>query len=93
MQMYRLNHMSVCISYNATLRLIQVVSTYNSAPLKQWIKEGVVLKFLGDNVDKQQKVRDLRSEYQGDMLHILGASRCSGRVWELDDTRLRNIFA
>ena len=39
----------------------------------------MVFKFWGDNIDKQQRVRDLRSDHQGDMLHmfslIVGKSR------------------
>ena len=70
-QLYgRLNHMNMCVSYCTTLRLVQKISTLNSAPLKQWIKEDIILKFWGDNVDKMQKVRDLRSDHKGDMLHM-----------------------
>ena len=69
----------MCISYNATLRLMEDVSKLHTVPIKQWIKDGVVFKFWGDNLDKQQRVRDLRSDHQGDMLHIfsilVGASR------------------
>ena len=59
-QMYgRLNHINICVSYCATLRVAQKTSTLNSAPLKQWIKEDIIFKFWGDNMDKMQKVRDL----------------------------------
>ena len=62
--------MNMCVSYCATLRLVQKICTLNCAPLKQWIKEDIILKFWGDNVDKMQKVRDLRSDHKGDMLHM-----------------------
>ena len=41
-----------------------------SVPLQKWIDEGVVFKFWGDNVDKQLKVRDLRSDHKGEMVHM-----------------------
>ena len=41
--------------------------------------EGVLFKFWGDNVDKQRKVRDPRSDNQGELVHmvslIVGRSR------------------
>ena len=42
----------------------------HSLSLQQWISEGVVFKFVGDNVDKQRRVRDYRSEHQGELLHM-----------------------
>ena len=42
----------------------------HSVSLQQWISEGVVFKFVGDNVDKQRRVRDYRSEHQGELLHM-----------------------
>ena len=73
------------------------VSKLHTVPIQQWIKEGVVFKFWGDNLDKQQHVRDLRSEHQGEMLHmfslIVGKSRTpapelpfTGQVSNLRDT-------
>lgn len=79
----RLNHMSVCVSYTATLRLIKEVSTFHSAPLKKWIEEGAIFKFWGDNVDKQQKVRDLRSDHKGDMLHMFSILVAKSRTQAL----------
>lgn len=70
----------MCVSYPATLRLMDKVSTMHSAPLKQWIGDKeVVFKFWGDNVDKKRKVRDFRIDNQGEMLHmfsiLVGRSR------------------
>ncbi len=52
--------------------------TYN-VPLKKWLGEGAVFKFRGDNIDKQRKVRDLRSANKGEMVHmfsiLVGRSR------------------
>ena len=50
---------NICTSYSATLQLISEISKLNVAPLKKWRDEGIVFKFWGDNVDKQQKVRDI----------------------------------
>lgn len=63
----RLNHLNVCLSYNATLTLIQDISKDHTLPLQQWIAEDIVFKFWGD---KKRRVRDVRSNHQGDMLHM-----------------------
>ena len=69
----------MCLSYNATLRLMEDISKLHKVPIEQWIKEGVVLKFWGDNLDKLKRVRDLRSDHLGEMMHmfsmIVGRSR------------------
>lgn len=67
----RLNHLNLCVSYPATLKLMDNLSLTHSIPLKKWIEEGVVMKFWMDNVDKQRKVRDLRSESMGELLHMV----------------------
>ena len=66
----RLNHLCVCISYNATLALIREISQNHTLPLQQWIADGVVFKFWGDNVDRKRNVRDVRSDHQGEMIHM-----------------------
>ena len=69
----------MCVSYCATLRLTEDISKLHTVPIKQWIKDGAVFKFLGDNLDLLQYVRDLRSDHQDEMLHmfslIVGKSR------------------
>jgi hypothetical protein len=69
----------MCASYPTTLRLLDDISKLHSIPIEQWIKDGDVLKFWGDNADKQRHVRDLRSDHQGDMMHlyiiVVGKSR------------------
>ena len=69
----------MCVSYSATLRLMNQISLRHTVPMKKWIEEGAVFKFWGDNVDKQRKVRDLRSDNTGKMVHmfsiIVGRSR------------------
>ena len=46
------------------------LSESHIVPLEKWIEEGVVFKFWGDNVDKQRKVRDLRSDNCGQLVHM-----------------------
>ena len=87
----RLNHLNLCASYPATLRLVEAISQLHTVPLRKWIKDGQVLKFWGDNVD-QRKVRNLRSDHQGKMMHMFSmlvgrsrtpapASSCWSRKW------------
>lgn len=58
----------MCISYQATLQLMDEVSDRHTIPLRKWIGDGEVFKFWGDNVDKNSKVHDLRSDNQGEMI-------------------------
>lgn len=51
----------------------------HTIPLQKWIEDGEVFKFWGDNVDKKQNVCNLRSDHQGEMIHmfslLVGLSR------------------
>ena len=58
------------MSYSATLKLTGEVNQMHHIPIQEWIKDGIIFKFWGDNVDKKQRVRDVRSDHQGEMLHI-----------------------
>ena len=86
----RLNHLKVCVSYNATLTLIKEISQHHASPLQQWIADGVIFKFWGDNVDRKRKVRDVRSDHQGEMLHmysiLVGRSRTQTQAEALSRT-------
>ena len=62
--------MNVCVICRATLRLMGDISKLHNVPIQLWINNGAVFKFWGDNVDKQLHVRDLRSDHQGEMLHM-----------------------
>ena len=88
--------MNMCMSYNATLRLTDDLSKLHKVPIEQWIEDGVVFKFWGDNLDKLQRVRHLRSDHVGEMLHmfsmIVGRSRTpapelpyTGQISQLND--------
>lgn len=46
------------------------ISKLHTVPIQDWIKNNVIFKFWGDNVNKQQKVRDYRSDHHGQMLNM-----------------------
>ena len=82
------------MSYSAVLQLVEKISLLHAVPLEQWISDGTIFKFWGDNVDKKKQVRDVRSDNQGKMVHmyslLVGRSRvpgtslsCTGQVAEL----------
>ena len=99
----RLNHVNVSVSYPATLSLMEQVSSMHTIPLRKWIEDGAVIKFWGDNVDKKRKVRDVRSDHQGEMVHmysiLVGKSRTpapslshSGHVSKLSQVPTSNFL-
>ena len=65
-----MNHVNVSVSYTSTLGLVDSISKRHTLPLKQWIADNVMFKYCGDNVDKKKGVRDVRSDHQGEMLHM-----------------------
>ena len=79
------------------------VSELHTVPIQAWIKENAVIKFWGDNVDKQRGVRDYRSDHHGEMVHmysiLVGRSRIpapelshSGHQSELKDVRIDSFL-
>ena len=87
----------MCLSYSSTIHLIDELSKKHAVPLQEWIRDGKVVKFWGDNVDKQRRVRDYRSDHRGMMIHmfsiVVGVSRTpapelsqSGRLSTLAET-------
>ena len=46
------------------------LSKLHTIPVQTWIQEGTIFKLWGNNVDKQTKVRDYRSEHQGQFIHL-----------------------
>ena len=68
--------------------MLDGVSKLSTAPLQQWISDGELFKFWGDNVDKRKGVRDVRINHHGSLLHmytvIAGRSRI--QVKELSHT-------
>lgn len=43
----RLNHLNMCVSYPATLHLMEEVSKFHTVPIKSWIKKQSYLQVLG----------------------------------------------
>ena len=62
----------MCVSYPATIRLLDQLSALHDVPIEKWIENKSVFKFWGDNIDKQQRVRDYRSDHEGKLLHMYG---------------------
>ena len=59
----------MCVSYRATLRLMDDISQLHKVPINGSVMEPSSSSGR-DNVDKQRYVRDLRSDHQGEMLHM-----------------------
>ena len=58
------------VIYTATLAAVSEISTLHKVPVRDWLSEGLDIKFVGDNVDKKRGVRDLRSDKKGEMTHM-----------------------
>ena len=76
----RLNHLSLTLSYTATLKIIQQVSKLRKVPIIEWLEEGAPVKFIGDKVDKKKGVRDVRSDHQSKMHNMYSILAAKGRV-------------
>lgn len=84
----RLNHVGVCTSYTTTLSLLDDISKLHTTPLQQWILDGVLVKFWGDNVDTKKGVRDPRCDHHGSLVHMYSilAGRSRVQASELSHT-------
>ena len=72
--------MGICVSYPATLVLLDEIASLHTLPLSQWLVTGTPFMFWGDNVDKHRSVRDMRSDHHRSLLHlysILAGSSCT----------------
>ena len=67
------------LSYTGTLKVVQHLSELQKIPLTDWLKEGAPVKYISDNVNKQKKVRDIRSDHQCKM-HMYSILVTKGRV-------------
>ena len=69
----------MCVSYQSTLRLMDELGKLHTVPIQKWIKDGLVIKYWGDNIEKQVNVRDSRSDNVSHLLHmyslVVGCSR------------------
>ena len=71
----RLNHLNVTLSYTAVLGLVTQIS---GTPLKKWIDDGDLFKFVGDNVDKTRG--DIRSDHHSQMINMFSLIAVKSRA-------------
>ena len=48
--------------------------------LDKWLTEGAFVKFVGDNVEKQVNMRDIRSDHHGKLMHMFSIFAVKVRV-------------
>ena len=48
--------------------------------MDKWLSEGAFVKFVGDNVDKQFNVRDIRSDHHGQLRHMFSLLVIKARI-------------
>ena len=46
----------------------------------EWLREGAFVKSVGDNVDKQCNVRDIRSDHHGELRHMFSLRAIKARI-------------
>ena len=56
------------------------ISKCHTQVLDQWLREGAFVKFVGDNVDKQCNVRDIRSDHHGQLKHMFSLLVIKARI-------------
>ncbi len=68
------------LGYNAIVRRVKSISEGHTKVLDKWLSEGAFVKFVGDNVDKQINVRDVRSDHHGKLIHMFSIFAVKARV-------------
>ncbi len=68
------------LSYEAILKRVKKISEGHTKVLDKWLSEGAFVKFVGDNVDKQVSVRDIRSDHHGRLMHMFSIFAVKARV-------------
>lgn len=68
------------VSYNSVLKRVDAISRQHTQVLDQWLKEGAFVKFVGDNLDKQCNVRDIRSDHHGQLKHMFSLMAIKARI-------------
>ncbi len=76
----RLNQVGIAVSYDTTLSTISKIAKLHQVPIKHWLSTGTDIKLVGDNVDKNVKVRDMRSDHRGAMVHMYSMLVVKSRV-------------
>ena len=93
MQVYaRLNHVNICDSYLATLRLVEEVSKLHSVPIDRWISYDITFKFIGDNLEREVGVRDVRMNHKGSIVvHMYSLLAARSLLAPLDLSRTGQV--
>ena len=68
------------MSYPATLRLVEQISELHQVPIQKWLENGIILEFIGDNVNKKKRVRDERSDNQSEMVNMYSILAVKSRL-------------
>ncbi len=68
------------LSYSAILKRVKMISKGHTKVFDKWLSEGAFVKFVGDNVDKQVNVRDLRSDHHETLMHMFSIFAVKARV-------------
>ena len=76
----RLNHLNITVSYAAVLKLASAISKLNEVPLRQWIESKAAIKFIGDDVDVLEGVRDTRSNHLKHLCHMYSVLVAKSRL-------------
>ena len=75
-----LNQVGLCVSYPATLVLLDEIAKLHTAPMSRWLATSTPFMFWRENVDKQRSVRDMRSDHRGSLLHMYSILAGSSRT-------------
>ena len=63
--------MNVTLSYDAILKRVNEISQQHTKVMDEWLRGGAFVKLVGDNVDKQCNVRDIRSDHHRELkIHV-----------------------
>ena len=81
----------MCLSYSATLEMLSRLAELHKVPIKEWIAEDAIFKFIGDNVDKHVGVRDVRSDNHGQLIHMYSILAVRSRLPKGDLSRTGTV--
>ena len=70
----------VTLSYDAILNQVNEISLHHTKVMDEWLREGSFVKFVGDNVDKQCNVRDIRTDHHGELRHMFSLLAIKARI-------------
>ena len=56
------------------------INKQHTKMMDKWLSEGAFVKFVGDNVDKQFNVRDIRSDHHAQLRHMFSLLVIKARI-------------